>query len=182
MYLKPIVVSVPQVDYQWPSFLHHVHDFVAQVSSPSALCELLAALRPGSVTAPGGMYAGLPTALQCAPSSSQRGAAADSAASALPGPTALSSAATKAALAGIHAGKPTGIGEDPSAALALGLGASPAAVAAAGAAAGSSGVGGDTGVTPLAEKVNAVCRALRAAVTGLDMDRYLIVMVMSHAK
>ncbi|GIL52022.1 hypothetical protein Vafri_7984, partial [Volvox africanus] len=46
------------VDYGWPSFLTAAASFVAVVSRPSDLCDLLFALRPGSVLAEGGAYAG----------------------------------------------------------------------------------------------------------------------------
>ncbi|PNH07535.1 Elongator complex protein 1 [Tetrabaena socialis] len=45
------------VDYGWPSFIQHVPQFVAAVPRPSDLCDLLFALRPGSVLAQGGAYA-----------------------------------------------------------------------------------------------------------------------------
>ncbi|GIL71049.1 hypothetical protein Vretimale_4117 [Volvox reticuliferus] len=46
------------VDYGWPSFLAAAASFVAAVPRPSDLCDLLFALRPGSVLAEGGAYAG----------------------------------------------------------------------------------------------------------------------------
>ena len=45
------------VDYAWPRFLEHGRDFVAAVGDDQAVCDLLAALKDGSVTAPGGLYA-----------------------------------------------------------------------------------------------------------------------------
>ncbi len=45
------------VDYAWPRFLEHGRDFVAAVGDDQAVCDLLAALKEGSVTAPGGLYA-----------------------------------------------------------------------------------------------------------------------------
>ncbi|CAL5218701.1 g412 [Coccomyxa viridis] len=44
------------VDYAWPRFLEHAGDFVAAVGDDQAVCDLLAALKEGSVTAPGGLY------------------------------------------------------------------------------------------------------------------------------
>ena len=45
------------VDYAWPRFLEHGRYFVAAVGDDQAVCDLLAALKEGSVTAPGGRYA-----------------------------------------------------------------------------------------------------------------------------
>ncbi len=45
------------VDYAWPRFLDHAADFVRAVVDDQAVCDLLAALRPDSVAAPGGLYA-----------------------------------------------------------------------------------------------------------------------------
>lgn len=55
------------VDYAWPRFLSHARDFVAAVVDDQAVCDLLAALRPDSVAAPGGSYV---TALPSPPSPS----------------------------------------------------------------------------------------------------------------
>ncbi|KXZ43844.1 hypothetical protein GPECTOR_79g123 [Gonium pectorale] len=46
------------VDYQWPAFLSATAAFTAAVRRPADLCDLLFALRPGSVLAEGGAYAG----------------------------------------------------------------------------------------------------------------------------
>ncbi|KAK9834184.1 hypothetical protein WJX81_006434 [Elliptochloris bilobata] len=43
------------VDHAWPAFLGAAREFVAALGDDQALCDLLAALRPGSVTAPGGL-------------------------------------------------------------------------------------------------------------------------------
>jgi hypothetical protein len=48
----------PQVDYRWPAFLAHAGAFAQAVRRPSELCDLLFALRPGSVLEPGSAYAG----------------------------------------------------------------------------------------------------------------------------
>ena len=45
------------VDYAWPRFLEHGVQFVAAVGDDQAVCDLLAALKEGSVTAAGGLYA-----------------------------------------------------------------------------------------------------------------------------
>ncbi|KAK9915662.1 hypothetical protein WJX75_002381 [Coccomyxa subellipsoidea] len=45
------------VDYAWPRFLAHVSEFVHALVDDQAVCDLLAALRPDSVAAPGGSYA-----------------------------------------------------------------------------------------------------------------------------
>lgn len=45
------------VDYAWPRFLGHAEAFVRAIGDDLALCDVLAALRPGSVAAPGGLYA-----------------------------------------------------------------------------------------------------------------------------
>lgn len=45
------------VDYQWPKVLDALSTFVQQVPEPGDLCDLLFALRPDNVVAPGGMYA-----------------------------------------------------------------------------------------------------------------------------
>ena len=45
------------VDYAWPRFLEHGAQFVAAVGDDQAVCDLLAALKEGSVTAAGGLYA-----------------------------------------------------------------------------------------------------------------------------
>jgi elongator complex protein 1 len=45
------------VDFAWPRFLGRAEAFVRAVNDDLALCGLLAALRPGSVAAPGGAYA-----------------------------------------------------------------------------------------------------------------------------
>ena len=45
------------VDYAWPRFLEHGSQFVAAVGDDQAICDLLAALKEGSVTAAGGLYA-----------------------------------------------------------------------------------------------------------------------------
>ena len=45
------------VDYAWPRFLEHGREFVAAVGDDQAVCDLLAALKEGSVTASGGRYA-----------------------------------------------------------------------------------------------------------------------------
>ena len=45
------------VDYAWPRFLQRCGDFISAVGDDQAICDLLAALKPGSVTAPGGLYA-----------------------------------------------------------------------------------------------------------------------------
>ena len=45
------------VDYAWPRFLEHGTQFVAAVGDDQAVCDLLAALKEGSVTAAGGLYA-----------------------------------------------------------------------------------------------------------------------------
>ncbi len=47
------------MDYRWPSFLSSAPAFVSAVPSPSDLCDLLFALRPGSVLGRGGAYEGL---------------------------------------------------------------------------------------------------------------------------
>lgn len=45
------------VDYAWPRFLGCAARFVAALGDDQAVCDLLAALREGSVAAPGGLYA-----------------------------------------------------------------------------------------------------------------------------
>jgi len=47
------------VDFGWPSFLGAAGAFVESVASDSDIADLLAALRPGSVVAPGGLYEGM---------------------------------------------------------------------------------------------------------------------------
>ena len=47
------------VDHAWPVFLRRAPAFIAAVADDQALCDLLAALRPGSTAAPGGLYGGL---------------------------------------------------------------------------------------------------------------------------
>lgn len=49
------------VDYRWPEILHQIPAFVRAVPSPSDLCDLLFALRPGSIVSAGGAYAGILT-------------------------------------------------------------------------------------------------------------------------
>lgn len=46
------------MDYGWPNFLTSAPSFVAAVPRPTDLCDLLFTLRPGSVLAAGGVYAG----------------------------------------------------------------------------------------------------------------------------
>ncbi len=45
------------VDFAWPTILSDANAFVAAAPGSSDLCDLLAALIPSSVTAPGGLYA-----------------------------------------------------------------------------------------------------------------------------
>lgn len=53
------------VDYNWPDFLHHADDFVKEVQYDQDIVDLLAGLKPESVTAEGGLYAAaLPPAPQ----------------------------------------------------------------------------------------------------------------------
>ena len=45
------------MDFAWPAVLSDADAFVAAAPGNSDLCDLLAALTPASVTAPGGLYA-----------------------------------------------------------------------------------------------------------------------------
>ncbi len=56
------------MDYQWPAILSSMDKFVESVPSPSDLCDLLFALRPGSVVEPGGIYFSMPSSSQRLPS------------------------------------------------------------------------------------------------------------------
>lgn len=49
------------VDYAWPAFLDAAPAFVASVAADSDIADLLAALKPGSVVAADGLYAGMAT-------------------------------------------------------------------------------------------------------------------------
>ncbi len=51
------------VDFRWPDVLSHAQALASGLPGVDALCELLLALRPTSVLAPGGPYAALPQAL-----------------------------------------------------------------------------------------------------------------------
>ncbi|KAL6751051.1 IKI3 family-domain-containing protein, partial [Haematococcus lacustris] len=64
------------VDWAWPSFLAAAPTFVAAVPSPSDLNDLLFALRPDSVCAPGGMYANIAGRGADRPRDGKRGASA----------------------------------------------------------------------------------------------------------
>ncbi|GBF99867.1 hypothetical protein Rsub_12507 [Raphidocelis subcapitata] len=47
------------VDFRWPAFLGEAAAFVEAIADPADICDLLFALKPGSVLSPGGLYAGL---------------------------------------------------------------------------------------------------------------------------
>ncbi|KAI8469194.1 MAG: IKI3 family-domain-containing protein [Monoraphidium minutum] len=50
------------VDDRWPAFLSEAPTLVEAIADPSDLCDLLFALKPTSVLAPGGLYAGIEAA------------------------------------------------------------------------------------------------------------------------
>ena len=139
------------VDHAWPAFLARAPAFVAAVGDDQALGDLLAALRPGSVAAPGGLYAAL---LPAAPS-----------------PRPIPDAS------GLGAWPGSGYGGSAEAEQAGDAGA--AAAPAQGAPHARHGAGPESGPAP-EHKVAAVARALRDAMRAAGPRAYLRPLLTSH--
>lgn len=88
------------VDYAWPSFLDHAGEFLGALGKTAGedACELMLALRPGSVLAPGGPYAGLPSLVAVAAQGAGESVARDVSTSGADGSTAAAARGKVAAV------------------------------------------------------------------------------------
>lgn len=145
------------VDYAWPSFVAHAAEFVAAVADPLDLCDLLLALKPGSVLLQGGVYSSLAETLSWQQQQQQQ--RPDPATAAVEGLAALTLGQSSSTIPGSAAGT----------------------AAAAPAGSGS----GTVDSSSSSSKVPAVCVAVRKAVLQLPgryLKGHLKTVVMSYAR